>query len=298
MKKIFIYLFLAFYFGLLNNVYASCNCNHKGACNHHHTHHSSQSSSQPVYLVRSEHNTSEEKFPNCAKHYMKTDTTINYYSDGSRRTFVNSTVYNQDGTILVSNCNKVKHVFYKNSHYFIICKNSGCSIINSKGETITKQNYSKIEELKENRFLVKYNKKFGIIDIEENAVVPVKYQKFQKISDETFITKLNGYYGILDIENDILVKNDCEKIKPLHNTILLKRYGKYGLNKPDGSVIYKIEFDKIKPYKEFILLKKDKKYQISDYNGKSLSDEKFKKIKLERNTLFGIIGKEKVKITE
>ena len=283
--------------GLFCNADASCNCSRNHHYNCPHTHSTSNGSSQPVYLVRTEHNSSEEKFPNCAKHYMKTETTINHYSDGSRRTYINSTVYNQDGSVLASDCNKVSHVFNKNNHYFIICKNrSGCSIINSKGETLTNKNYSNIEELKENRYLVKYDKKFGIIDINENIITPVKYQKFQKISKDTFVTRLNGYYGILDIENNVLVKNDCEKIKPIHDAILIKRYGKYGLCNLEGKMLFATEFNKIKKLGEYILIEKDRKYQVLDYKGNMISDLKFKKVKLERNTLFGYIGKEKIRI--
>ncbi len=285
---------------MLHSVFASCNCSYN--CSHHHNHNynhqtSSHSESHPVYLVRTEQNSHDENFPNCTKHYLKTQTTINYYSDGSRRTYINSTIYNKDGSVIVSDCNRVNHILYNNEHYFIICKNKGgCSIINSKGNATIENNYSKIEELAQNRFLVKLNKKFGIIDLKENIIVPIKYQKFEKINKKIFITKLNGYYGILDIENNILAKNDCERIKQLFNTILLKRYGKYGLYNLEGKAIYNIEYDKIKALGEYILVKKDKKYQILDFYGNQISDLKFDKIKLKRNTLYGFIDKKRIEI--
>ncbi len=313
MKKIVICSLLALFFGFGQCVNASGKCGcasghhsghhggyhgsyHGGYHGHHHNHayHSSSGSSQSVYLVKTETTTRDEKFPNCTKHYMKTQVTTNHYSDGSKRTLYSSTIYNSDGSVIASDCNKVNHITYNNNHYFIICKFSskgGCSIIDTNGKAVTEKTYSRIEELKENRFFVKYDKKYGIIDLKENEIVPVKYQRFFKINNETFITKLNGYYGILNIENKVLVKNECEKIRPMHKTVLIKKCGKYGLCNLKGEVLYKAKYDKIRHLGEYILIKKSKKYQILDSEGKMVSDAKYKKVRLRRNTLYGYDGK-------
>ena len=172
MKKIFIYYFLIIC--LCNIAVAKCNCTHNNSNHsHHHSnyshHHSNYSSSSgnshPVYLIKTENSTKEEKFPNCKKHYMITETTINYYSDGSKRIYLNSKIYDSKNAVIASDCSSVEHIVYKNNHYFAICKNrGGCSLINEKGENITKRSYSMINKIADNRLLVKCDKKYGIID--------------------------------------------------------------------------------------------------------------------------------------
>lgn len=299
MKKIFV--FLLFIFCLLNtSVYAGPPPSH----HHPHAHHyppphynSSGSESHPVYLVGVEKNVEEQKFPNCTKHFMTVEKTINSYSDGTRRVFYDITLHGTDGSVIASNCNSVSHVFHKNDHYFIVCKNSeGCALIDSEGKNVTKKTYSNIVELAPNRFLIRYDKKYGVIDINEKVIIPAKYQKFKQIGDKFFITKLNGYFGILDVNNNVLIKNDCEKITPFQDVILLKRYGKYGICDLEGKLIYQIKYDKIKKLGEYILIKKDKKYQVLDSYGKLIDKTAYKKIKLERNTLYGYIDKTWVEI--
>ena len=302
MKKIFICCLLAL---SMCTVYGACQHagSHHGHCNHahapyhgNHSSHSSSSSSEHVYIVGKDFSKTEQKFPNCTKHYMVVETTTYHYSDGSRRSFTNCTVFNSDGTILISGCSSAKHILYENKHYFIICK-GGCFLIDSEGNRITKRTYSRMEEFKPNRFIVRYNKKYGIIDIKENVIVPIKYQKFITDGNGIFITKLNGYWGIIDSENNQLLANDCDKIKSLHDTILIKRYKEYGLADLDGKIIYDIKYDKIKKLGEYILIREGKKWFVLDSDGERINDFSYKKIKLERNTLYGFgDDKEWVKI--
>ena len=85
-----------------------------------------------------------------------------------------------------------------------------------------------------------------------------------------------------------MVKNDCDKIKSLQDTILIKRYNKYGLADLDGKIIYEVKYDKIKKLGEYIVVKDGKKYFVLDYDGERMNDFSYKKIKLERNTLYGL----------
>ncbi len=313
MKKIFLCCLLAL--SVCGVSYGACSHSgghHAGCTAHahashhgHHPSHSSSSSSQHVYVVSQNFSKTEQKFPNCTKHYMVVETLTYHYSDGSRRSFSNCTVYNSDGSVLIADCRGVNHILYNNNHYFIVSKN-GSYIIDSEGNRLTQKTYSSIKEFKPNRLIVKLNKKFGIIDLKENTIVPIKYQKFITEGNGIFITKLNGYWGIVDSENHILVKNDCEKIKSLHDTILLKRYGKYGLTDLDGKILYDIKYDKIKKLGEYILIKEkvnkteqnnkwslknikqEKKFFVLDSDGERITDFSYKKIKLERNTLYGL----------
>ena len=298
MKKIFLSCLLAL--SICTMTYGACS--HHGSSHHahapYHGNHpcNSTSGNNSVYIISRDFSKTEQKFPNCSKHYMVVETVTYHYSDGSRRSFSNCTVYNTDGTVLIDGCSGVKHIIYENKHYFIICKGS-CYLTDEEGNRITQKTYSSIKEFKPNRLIVKRDKKYGIIDLKENVIVPIKYQKFITEGNGIFITKLNGYWGIVDCENNILVKNDCEKIKSLHDTILLKQYGKYGLTDLDGKILYDIKYDKIKKLGEYILVKEGKKYFVLDSDGERINDFSYKKIKLERNTLLGFTDdKEWIKI--
>ena len=292
MKKIFLCCLLAL--SVCTASYSACphGCSHQGHHNHAHStchghHPSSSSSSEHVYVVSRDYSKTEQKFPNCTKHYMIVETVTYHYSDGSRRSFSNCTVYNSDGSVIVAGCSSAKHILFENKHYFIICKN-GCYLMDSEGNKLTKRTYSRMEEFKPNRFIVKYDKKYGIIDIKENVIVPIKYQKFITEGNGIFVTKLNGYWGIVDSENNVLVNNDCDKIKSIHDTIMIKRYHKYGLSDLDGKIILDIKYDKIKKLGEYIVVKEGKKYFVINYDGERINDFTYKKIKLERNTIFGL----------
>ena len=285
MKKVFLCCLLAL--SLCTVAYGACSrCSHGHSHHgHHHPYHSSSGSSS-VYVVSKNYTKTEQKFPNCNKHYMMVETVTYHYSDGSRRSFSNCTVYNADGSIIIADCRSVKHILYENKHYFIVCKN-GCYLIDDIGNVISKRIYSRMDYLKENRLIVRHNKRYGIVDMKDDVIVPIKYQKFIIEGNGIFITKLNGYWGILDSDNNILVKNDCERIKSLHDTILVKRYNRYGLTDLDGKIICDIKYDKIKKLGEYILVKDGKKYFVLDSDGERINEFSYKKIKLERNTLYG-----------
>lgn len=299
MKRLLLCLISVLY--LSCSCYGACSCpNHPAGCSHNHNHNhpvSHSSSSESVHLINTEFRKSEHKFPNCKEHYVITESTINYYSDGSKRTFESSTIYNSDGTVIETDCKSVEHIIYENKHYFIINK-KGYKIIDSDGNILTKRIYSRMTKIEPNRILVRYEKRYGIIDLKENIIVPIKYQNISRAGNNIFITKLNHYYGIIDIDNNVSVKNNCEKIKKIHDVIILKRYGKYGLCDTDANIILEIEYDKIKKFGEYILIKKDNKYGILDFYGKEIAPPKYKKIRLKRNELQGLLDNTWLNITE
>ena len=277
--------------------------NHAGHANSHHNNHHSSSgnSSNPVYLIKKDFETKEVKFPNCDRHYVISEITTDYFSDGSKRIYTNSTVYNTDGTVLISDCQSVKHTIYEDKHFFIIRQNRGYKILNDDGETISTKNYSYMEEIIPNRIKVRYDKKYGVIDLNEKVIIPIKYQSLENYGNKIFLSKLNRYYGIIDIENNILVENDCDKIKPAYDTFIIKRYDKYGLADTNGHLVLNIQYDKIKKLGEYIIIKKNIRYGVLDSYGKIISEPQYKKIKLERNHLIGEKfngNKEELKINE
>ena len=254
---------------------------HGGYYRHYH----GSSCSSCVYLLRSDYREDESRFANCDNHYLLTKTTVNYYSNGTKRTYYTHTIFNNDGTVLIDDCYSVKHTIYEDKHYFLVRKGKFYQIMASDGKIIASREYKSMQELEPNKILVKSNKLYGIIDLGENIIVPIKYKSFESIGHNLFLTDLNGYYGIIDSSNNIVLKNKYDKIKPLFDTYLLKYDGKKGLCDKFGNLILEADNDSIKKFGEYILVKKDKLYSIYDTNGKRISDKYYKKVDLERNTL-------------
>ena len=243
------------------------------------------------YVTYKDYFQEEQNFVDCEKHYVLKETTIYYYSNGTRRSYTTSTIFNNDGSIVIANCRDVKHFIHNKKHYFTFYQNKKYNIMDENGKITSVKNYKTLEEVAPNRLLVKLDKKYGIIDLNENRIVPIKYQKFKKVGEDLFLTKLNGYYGLLNSSNKILVKNEYDKISPLYDTFLLKKEGNFGLANSSGQIILQPNCNKIKKFGEYILVKQGNRYGLLSSNGDFITDIDYKKIKLERNSLFGKTNK-------
>lgn len=237
------------------------------------------------YMTHRDYYQSEHRFKNCDRHSMLEEKTIYHYSNGSRYVYTNYTVYNSDGSILISDCSRIKHIIHNNRHYFIAYKGKCYKIIDESGNILTGKNYKKMEEIAPNRLLVKLNKKYGVIDINENIIIPIKYKEFKQVGQDLYQTKLNGYWGLINSSNTILAKNKYDKIKPLRETFILKQEGNFGLADAKGEIIFDSELDSIKTLGEYILIKKDKAFGLLDSAGNEILPIEYKKIELERNEI-------------
>lgn len=282
MKKFVLFLACTLVIGYGNAVFAHP---HHGC--HHRYHYHGYYSGSNVYVIRTDFNQTQSNFHNCNNRQLLTETTTHYLSNGGRRTYVNHTILNPDGTVFIANCSSVHHFIFNNKHYFIIKQGKYSKLLTEDGQQLNKRNYTYLKEIAPNRFLARYEKRYGIIDLEENLITPLKYNKFEQITDKLFISKLNGFYGLVDCYGNILFDNSYDKIKPLYDTFLLEKYNKYGLADMNGNLIAEVKYDKIKKLKEYILLKADKCYKVLDANGNFISDKSYKKIKIERNRLLG-----------
>lgn len=294
MKKILAYITMLCFISA--PVVAKCSCSSNHSHNHCNHSHSSSSSHDSNYLVNTEYRKEEQKFQNCSNHYAITEIRTDYYSNGQRHVYKNSTIYNSDGTILIANCRNFEHIIYNNKHYFIVQKDGKYGIYSSFGKKISNKNYSRLKYLKDNRILACIDKKCGIIDLEENIVVAIKYQKLINTGKDVFITKLNRYYGLIDVDNNVILKNNCEKIKQKGEFIVVKKYKKYGLYSFDGKKILDIKHQKIKILNGYILLKKDNEYGAINIETGCKSNIEFKKIKAIRNTLYGFFENKESKV--
>lgn len=247
--------------------------------------------SSHYYLTYKDYFQEEHNFADCNRHSMLKETSVYYYSNGTRRSYTTSTIFNEDGSVLESNCSNVKHIIYNKKHYFTFYKNKKYQILDENGNYLTVKDYKYMQEIAPNKLLVKLNKKYGIINLKEDVITPIKYKKFEQIGKNLYLTKLNVYYGMTDNSNNSLIKNEHDKIVPLYETFILKKYDKYGLSDKNGKIILPVEYDKIKKLGEYILVKKDGKYGILDSGGNIIAQPIYKKIRLERNSLEGKLHK-------
>lgn len=251
----------------------------------HHYHGSN--SSRPVYLIQKDYSKNEYKFQNCTKHSLIKETTVYFYSNGTRNVYNNYTVTNSDGSLLLTDCSKINHIIYNNKHYFIFYKNKKYQLIDETGNLITVKKYSKMEEITPNRILVCFDKKYGIIDLEENTIIPIKYNSLTLIDKNIFLTKQNGYFGLIDTNNKVILPNEYDKIKILPEIFIIKKEGYWGFTNEKGKVLLPTEYNSIEVKGEYVIAKKNNTYEIFCQSGNKITNTSYKKIKLERNSLYG-----------
>lgn len=237
------------------------------------------------YITYRDYFQEEVAFHNCDRHYALKETTVYYYSNGSRYTYVFSTILNSDGTVLESGCKNVRHYIKDGKHYFTFYKNKKYNIMDEQGKYLTLKNYKNMYEIENNKLVVKLDKRYGIIDLDEKIIVPIKYKSIEKVGEDLYLTKLNGYYGLLNSLNKIFLKNEYDKIKPVYNIFKLKRDGKFGLANSRGEMILFPNCDSIKKMGEYLLVKRGKEYGVYDADGNIVADIQYKDVKFERNTL-------------
>lgn len=266
MKKIFLSLLLLLILGINSSAYA------------HHCH--------SYYVTYRDYFQEEIAFHNCDKHYAIKETTVYYYSNGSRYTYVYNTIFNSDGTVLESGCKNVRHYIKDGKHYFTFYKNKKYNIMDENGRYLSVKSYKNMYEVESGKLLVKLDRKYGIIDLNEQVIVPIKYKSVEKVGENLFLTKLNGYYGFLDSSNKTLLKNEYDKIKPIYNVYKLKLDGDFGMANSKGEMILYPNCESIKKMGEYILVKRGKEYGVYDVDGNVVADIKYRKVKFERNTLY------------
>ena len=87
-----------------------------------------------VYLLKSDFYQKTQTLPDCEDHSILIDTTINYYSNGAKRTYSTySVVDNKKETIILSDYLDIKHVLVNNKHYFLAKNGREYKILNGKG---------------------------------------------------------------------------------------------------------------------------------------------------------------------
>ena len=151
-----------------------------------------------VYLLKSDFYQKTQTLPDCEDHSILIDTTINYYSNGAKRTYSTySVVDNKKETIILSDYLDIKHVLVNNKHYFLAKNGREYKILNGKGHVIGSRQYSTMKEIAPNRFLVSINKLYVIIDINENIIAPIKYKSIEQLNKNLFMIIKRRNLGFL-----------------------------------------------------------------------------------------------------
>ena len=112
-----------------------------------HPSHYYNSGSSSNYVVRSDFIRDEHTFPDCKDHSLIKETTVNYYSNGSKRAYSRFTILDSKGAVLESDCTDVKHTIYDNKHYIVLKKGKYYKIMDGNGNIISSRNYKKLSEL-------------------------------------------------------------------------------------------------------------------------------------------------------
>ncbi len=284
MKKITKYfIFLSLMIGLTSPVFA-----------HHEPSHNPPPPPPPPPVVPVSTSTVEyeEAIPDCMEHYLYVTEVSTTYSDNTVSTARSYSVYNADGSVLVSNCRNAQHLTNYNGHYFII---NNKDLIDSYGYNVTKESYVSLYVIAPDRIMASKNLSFlkagyGVIDFSGNEIIPVKYQSIKtgKFNNGIYTTKLNGYYGLTDLNNTAYLKNEYDSIKELHYTYLIKKDNRYGLVNANGKMVLSATYNKIKKCGEYIIYEQNGKWGALDANGNILAYPQYKKIELNRNVLVGI----------
>lgn len=84
--------------------------------------------------------------------------------------------------------------------YYVVVKDGTAEVINSRKETVLKQGFDSIEEIKVDNFIIIKNGKYGVIDKEGKTILQPEYENLQFITNEMFIAQKDGKVGI--IKND------------------------------------------------------------------------------------------------
>lgn len=200
----------------------------------------------------------------------------------------------------------------KDKKHFIICdKNEVYKIVNENGESAIDKNYSNIEELENNYFVVSHANNSGIIDLSGKSLVDLKYnsifqiegtQVYQaNISKTRTITLLNSKMEVLETmdnaevaveENYIKLYSDTQtkyfdntgkeltnkEVYPNNKLYAKKINDKWGFVDKNGNVKVQNEYDMVTEFNEygFAGIQKDGKWGSINDEGNIVQEPIYK----------------------
>lgn len=189
----------------------------------------------------------------------------------------------------------------------IIDKNNNYNIVDNKDNKKLRENYTYIENVKDNYFIVTQNGKAGIIDGEGKIVIELKYDAIQKIEstnvlqaiqenridiideemkahsgiEKALMSKKENYIKLYS-ENDIKYYNlsgkevTYQELFPNNVIYASKKNDKWGLVDKDGNIVANYQYDMVTEQNGNVAgVKKDGKWKIVDTEGKITSNKEY-----------------------
>lgn len=72
-------------------------------------------------------------------------------------------------------------------------------LINNKGEVLIKPEFDEIQDVADERAIVKLDAKYGLVDIKNKIVIPLNYRHIRRMKDGTYnVIDQEGMYGLFD----------------------------------------------------------------------------------------------------
>ena len=195
-----------------------------------------------------------------------------------------------------------------NDNYAIIIdKNNNYNIVDNKDNKKLRENYTYIENVKDNYFIVTKNGKAGIIDGEGKLIIELKYDAIQKIEgtnvlqaieenrtdiideemkvhigiEKAFMNKKENYIKLYS-ENDVKYYNlfgketTYKELFPNNKVYASKNNNKWGLVDSNGNIIVDYKYDLVTEQNGNVAgIKKDGKWQIVNTEGKVISNKEY-----------------------
>lgn len=221
-------------------------------------------------------------------------------------------VYTKEGTEIQADSN-IAILETSNENFKIKIDNTNgtvYSIIDKNDNTITKQNYSYIEYLSDDNFIVSLEGKLGVINSNNEIKIDIKYDSIEKLQNTDFITttlakdKTTQIYDkninkLCDLPNaNIVVEKEYIKIyndevtkyfslsgKEISNKEALKgnkifatsNNGKWGLVDLNGNILLDYQYEKATDLNEygFAGIKLDGKWGVVNSEGKVILEPQY-----------------------
>lgn len=221
-------------------------------------------------------------------------------------------VYTKEGTEVQANSN-IAILETSNENYKIKIDNTNgtvYSIIDKSDNTITKQNYSYIEYLSDDNFIVSLDGKLGVINSNNEIKIDIKYDSIEKLQNTDFVTttlakdKTTQIYDkninkLCDLPNaNIVVEKEYIKIyndevtkyfslsgKEISNKEALKgnkifanaNNGKWGFVDSNGNIVLDYQYEKATDLNEygFAGIKLDGKWGVVNSEGKIILEPQY-----------------------
>lgn len=225
----------------------------------------------------------------------------------------NVQVYQEDGTKASVDSN-IYLTKTTNDNYKIKIDNSQGSkytITDKNGKELTKDNYTYIEYLYDDYFIVSIaGGKVGVINIKEEPIIDIKYNSIEKIQDTDYIVtrltesnttqlynkklemicEMSG--AVIDKKNNyIKIYNDEEtkyfdmngkeientKVLPEQNIYAKEQNGKWGFVDKNGKVVVDYKYEKVTDLNSYGYagIKENGKWGVIDSNGKVVLQPKY-----------------------